>query len=222
MDDFQLELEFLGETDQDDHDLGFDFDAFLLDLDGGFDDGARLHLGDLREDDAQTAAAQAEHGVELMQLRHAPFDLLHWHAHLDSQVFLRRVFVGQEFMQRRVQGADGRRESFESAENSREVVALIGQKNGQGLFSIFQIVGEDHFAHGVDPIALEEHVLSAAQADAHRAKGQSVGRLFGGIGVGAHVHAGGFIAPLHQLRVILEGAALLGGKGLGHEHLDDL
>src|ERR1039457_5548473 len=39
-----------------------------LDGDGGLDDGARLHLGDLGEGDAEAAAAQSEHGVGLVQL----------------------------------------------------------------------------------------------------------------------------------------------------------
>ena len=60
-------------------------------------------------DDAQAAAAQAEHGVELVQFLDAPLNLLHRHAHLGGEVLLRGFLVGQEFVEGRVEGADGRR-----------------------------------------------------------------------------------------------------------------
>ena len=81
--------------------------------------------------------------------------------------------------------------------------------------------GQDHFAHGVNTISLEEHVLGAAEADAGGAEGDGVGGLFGGIGVGADGHAGGLVAPLHQLKKVLTDPALLDIQGLGDEHLDD-
>ena len=55
-------------ADQRDHDFGDDLHALLRDLHGRFEDGARLHLGDLGIGDAETAAAMAEHRVELVQL----------------------------------------------------------------------------------------------------------------------------------------------------------
>src|ERR1700734_1124962 len=42
--------------------------ALVLDRARGLEDGASLHLGDLREGDAETAAAQPEHRILLMQL----------------------------------------------------------------------------------------------------------------------------------------------------------
>src|SRR5262245_64967232 len=48
-----------------DHDLRFNYDAFTFDLDGGLEDHARLHLGDLGINDAQAAAAMTKHRVEL-------------------------------------------------------------------------------------------------------------------------------------------------------------
>ncbi len=44
-------------ADERDHDLGLDLDAFLVHLGGGFEDGARLHLGDFGIGDAEPAAA---------------------------------------------------------------------------------------------------------------------------------------------------------------------
>ena len=57
-------------ADERDHDLEVRFAAVILDVDGGLEDGARLHLGDLGERDAEAAAAQAEHGIDLVQLLH--------------------------------------------------------------------------------------------------------------------------------------------------------
>ena len=53
------------------HDLGLHLHAFFRDLDGRFEDGARLHFGDLGIGDAETAAAQAEHRVDFVQLLNA-------------------------------------------------------------------------------------------------------------------------------------------------------
>ena len=50
---------------------GLRLEAFLGRIGRGFEDGARLHLGDFRILDTETAAAEAEHRVELMQLVHA-------------------------------------------------------------------------------------------------------------------------------------------------------
>jgi hypothetical protein len=84
--------------------------ALVLDRDGGLDNGANLHLGDLGEGDAETAAAQSEHGVLLVQL----FDPRQQRAqflelgraglgvcqvlNLDHQIFA----LGQELVQRRI------------------------------------------------------------------------------------------------------------------------
>ena len=47
---------------------GFTLIFFFAHVGGGFEDGARLHLGDLRIGDAEAAAAMAEHRVEFVQL----------------------------------------------------------------------------------------------------------------------------------------------------------
>src|ERR1035437_8544683 len=61
-----LILEFLGAAAQRDHAFGDHLDALLEDLHDRFEDGARLHFGDLGIDDAETAAAVAQHGVEFV------------------------------------------------------------------------------------------------------------------------------------------------------------
>src|ERR1035441_1341783 len=64
--DLLLILEFLDAADQRDHDFGDHLHALLGHLHDGFEDGARLHFGDLGIGDAETAAAMAQHGVELV------------------------------------------------------------------------------------------------------------------------------------------------------------
>ncbi len=91
VDDLHLEFEFLGEPNQRDHDLGTDFDAFLLHLGGGLEDGASLHLGDFRIGDAEAAATVAEHGVELVQVVHALGDLVGADAEFLGQGVLLRI-----------------------------------------------------------------------------------------------------------------------------------
>ena len=91
--DLDLQVQLLLEADQRDHDLGLDLDAFLLHLRGGLEDRPRLHLGDLGIDDAQPAAAEAEHRVELVQLLDALLDARRGHADLLRQ--LRLLLLGR-------------------------------------------------------------------------------------------------------------------------------
>ena len=85
----------------------------------------------------------------------------------------------------------------------------------------FLRVGQDHLAHGVDAVALEEHVLGAAEADALRAEGDRVGDLVGLVRVGADLQAAELVGPAHELREVAVGRALLAVERLVDEHLDD-
>ena len=67
VDDGDLQIQFLLVSDERNHDLGLHLDAFLLHLGNGFENRARLRLGDLGIRDAEAAAAVPEHRVELMQ-----------------------------------------------------------------------------------------------------------------------------------------------------------
>ena len=69
-------------------------------------------------------------------------------------------------MQRRVEQADRDRQPVHRAEDADEVVALHRQELGERALAAGEVVGEDHLAHGVDALGLEEHVLGAAEADA--------------------------------------------------------
>ena len=134
-----------------------------------------------------------------MEFFHALFDLLDRHTHLGSKVLLGLVFVRQEFVQRRIEETDGGRKALELLEHADKVAPLKGKNLGQGLFAIVLGVGEDHFAHGIDAVAFEEHVLSATETDARSAKRNGVGCLLRSIRVGANLQLGHLGTPIHQL-----------------------
>ena len=101
---------------------------------------------------------------------HALGDLVGLNAELFREFTLRGAIVRQEFVQRRIEETDGGREALQLLEHADEIFALVGQEFRQRSFAVVGVVGEDHFAHGVDAIAFEEHVLRAAEADAGRAE----------------------------------------------------
>ena len=92
------EDELLDGADQRDHDLGEDLVALLLDLDGGLDDRADLHVADLGELDRQAAAAEAEHRVGLVELLDPALDLLDGDAELPGDLGLAGLVVRQELV----------------------------------------------------------------------------------------------------------------------------
>ena len=50
---------------------------------------------------------------------------------------------------------------------------LVGEELSQGFFAAFLRVSQDHFAHGLDLLVLEEHVLCAAKTNTNGAKATS-------------------------------------------------
>ena len=72
VDDGLLIAQLFHVADERNHDLRYHLHAFLGEVAGGLDDGARLHLGDLRIGDAEADATVAEHRVELVQLFDPP------------------------------------------------------------------------------------------------------------------------------------------------------
>ena len=112
-----LVAHLLDGADERNHDFEVRIAALVLDRNRGFEDGARLHLGDLGEGDAEAAATQAEHGVHLVQFFHASQQRTQFLQlgraglgvfevrDLNQQVFA----LGQELVQRRIEQADGDR-----------------------------------------------------------------------------------------------------------------
>ncbi len=164
------------EVDQRDHDLGVHglLEPLLGHVAGGLEDRARLHARDLGVRDAEAAAAVAEHRVRFVQHRDPALDLRRLHAqHLGDLGDPARV-VREELVQRRIQGPDGHRVRRHRHEDALEVLALEREQLGERLLALDRRLREDHLAEEVDLVALEEHVLGAAQADALRAKSDGV------------------------------------------------
>ena len=121
-------------------------------------------------------------------------------------------------MQRRIEQADRDRQPGHDPEDLGEVAALVGQQLGERGAAAGLVLGEDHLAHGGDPLGVEEHVLGAAQADAlgaELARGAAVG------GVSALVRT--FrrrlrVGPFHQRAEIADQLGL-DGRHLAEHHL---
>ncbi len=182
----------------------------MLRQSGGLEHGPRLHLGDFRIRNAEAAAAMTEHRVELVQFVHAFGNFLHAHAEFFRQRSLRGMVVRQKFVQRRVEESDGRRQTFQFTEHPGEVFALIRQQFRERFLPIVRLLGENHFAHRVDAVALEEHVLGAAETDSRGAERDGVGGLFRIVRVGADLQTGRLFAPLHQLLEVTINSAVFG------------
>ena len=68
----------------------------------------------------------------------------------------------QKFMQRRVEQADGHRQAGHDLEQRGEIRALHWQQLCQRGAPPRFVIGEDHFTHRDDALALKEHMLGAA------------------------------------------------------------
>ena len=94
--------------------------------------------------------------------------------------------LGQKLVQRRIQQADGHGQVAHLPEQGEHVLPLEFQQLVQVTPPLVFVLGEDHGAHDVDAVAVEEHVLGAAQADALGAEFTRLGGIFRGFGVGAN------------------------------------
>jgi len=169
----------------------------------GTNDRAGLHLGDLRVEHRQPAAAGAQHRVLLVQLLH-----LSQRGPLLGQrlgvatgklqlLDLERLVevVRQELVQRRVEQPDGDRQALHRGEDALEVGLLHRQDLLQGGRALLGVLGEDHLAHRRQPIGGHEHVLGAAQADTLGTQLTSLGRILEVVGIGAHAHRPHLVGP---------------------------
>ena len=101
-------------------------------------------------------------------------------AGLEPGDFHHQLFaLGQELMQRRIDGANRDRLAFHRLEHAVEVLALQRQQLVQRRAAVGLVVGENHALHDRDAAFAEEHVLGAAEANAARAKRVGELRLIG-------------------------------------------
>src|SRR5689334_20769546 len=119
------------------------------------------------------------------------------------------MVVRQKLVQWWVEETYGGREAFQFSENADEISPLIRQQFRECGFAVVDLFGENHLTHGVDAIALEEHMFRPAETDAGGAESDSIRSLLGSIGVGTHGHARDLVAPIHELLEHLECAALV-------------
>ena len=137
--------------------------------------------------------------------------------------------VRQELVERRVDQADDHRQAVHRPEDALEVALLEdlelahrGVEDGDrlGLLGGQRAAGgrlrlgpgggvrdQDRAADDLEPLALAEHVLGPAQADALRAVGPREGRLLGLVGVGPDLHPADLVGPAEdglELGLVLE------------------
>src|SRR5713101_1973310 len=116
------QIELLALADERQHDLGNRLDALLLQLTHRFEDGARLRTIYLGMADAETGAAQAEHGIELL---HAVADLAQSFG-IETAAFRELanlvVVLGQELMQRRIEQTNRDRLALHLAQDRDEIL----------------------------------------------------------------------------------------------------
>ena len=97
-------------------------------LDRGLEDRARLHLGDLRIGDRKTAAAEAEHRVELGEIAGAIGQPARIGVHRARDFLDLGLGVRQEFVQRRIEQPDRDRQALHDLEQLDEIGALHRQQ----------------------------------------------------------------------------------------------
>ena len=214
-DDVAQDGELRPEGDERHHDLELHrLTGLLLGGDRRFEGGARLHLGNLRIENGETAAAETEHRIEFGELRDARLQLFGRHAEVGGDGG-NLVGVGrQELVQRRIEQPHGDGQPGHDLEQLLEIGALHRQDLGERGAAPGGVFGEDHLAHGEDALGVEEHVLGAAQADALGAELARLTCIARGVGVGAHAQPALGVGPAHergegagQLRLAHLGAA---------------
>ena len=134
---------------------------------------------------------------------HDPLELGSWNFQAFSERGDLVARVRQKLVQRRIEQPDRDGQSLHRFEDSFEIAPLNRQQLRQGATPACFVRCHDHLAHQCDAIALEEHVLGAAQPDAFRAELARALGVAWDIGVGAYAEAPARVGPRHQRVVIL-------------------
>ena len=144
----------------------------------------------------------SEHRVRLDQRGDEPLQPHRGQLHGAGQ--RRHLFacVGQEFVERGVEQADGDGIGRHRFEQPLKIRALHRQQLRQRTAATGLVRSDDHLSHRGDAIALEEHVLGAAQPDSFGAERAAPLRVRRRIGVGAHPQPAALVRPGHELGVV--------------------
>ena len=122
--------------------------------------------------------------------------------------------VRQELVQRRIEQADGHRQPRHDLEQLDEILrAASGSILASARAAAASLLGEDHLAHGEDAVALEEHMLGAAQPDAFGAEGARLARHRAACRHWRALSAGAQLSA-HCIKV----CEVAGQLGLAHRH----
>ena len=210
--------EFGGGADQRNHDLGLGVDLLLLAGDDRFDDRGHLHLENLGIGDRQAAAAMAEHRVHLVQAGDAVLDdrprltpsrlaisawlLASCGRNSCSGGSSRRIVTGRPFMAVKM-----------PMKSFRWTGKQLLERRSCGPLSLSaRIISRI----AMDAVALEEHVLGAAEADAFGAEVAGPLGVGGRVGVGADLERAVLVGPLHDRGEVAGEFGRLGGDFAGH------
>ena len=107
----------------------------------------------------------SQHGVGLAQRFHNAGQIGSLHTKCSGEQFALLAAVRQELVERRIEQPDRDRQSVHRLEDPLEVGPLHRQQLGQRATPAAFVARDDHLAHRGDSVALEEHVLGAAQPD---------------------------------------------------------
>ena len=163
------EQQFLALTSQRNHNFGNDIVIhFFLDRNSRFDNGAGLHTGNFRINDAEAAAAQAHHRIKFMHRVAMGFYFFISQPHAVSQFPHFRFCLGQEFMQRRIQETNRHGTAPQRFVHTDKIFTLIRKQFGKRSFPLLHGIRQDHTAEFGNTFRIKEHVLCAAQTDTLR------------------------------------------------------
>ena len=173
MDDNILnELELLRVSCERNHDFRTDIPTLVATLNGNrrADDGLGLHNRNFRIRNAEATAAVTHHRIEFMQriddILNAARRLVHGLCEQRNFIFRMR----HEFVQRRIEEANGDGLTVERFEKLFKVILLIRKNLRKRKATLFDRVGANHLAKRRNTALREEHVFRAAKANAFRAK----------------------------------------------------
>ena len=114
---------------------------------------------------------------------------------LDQQIFA----LGQEFVQRRIEQADGDRQRLHGLEQAYKVLALHGQQLFERIAPFRLAVRQNHGAHVLNTAFGKEHVLGAAQANAFGSEQACLLGVARDVGVGPDAELAHRVGPAHEL-----------------------
>ena len=221
MDDFTGDFKLLDRADERHHYFRDNLKALFFQFACSFDNCPHLHDCNFRMQDTEPAATKAKHGVEFVQIVNSSLYLFKGSSHFSGKNFDFAVGVRQELMQRRIKKSDGNRSSAHCFEETVEVFTLVWNQLLKRYFASFNIVGQNHFAHGINTLATEEHVFCTAEADTFGTESDGNFCLVRLIGIGADLEFTVLVGPLHELFVNRPRRCIFRLEGFVNQNFND-